>query len=153
MSGINRKGLPGAGADAWQMVQFLTEVTAFTGRLTRMVENYAREVCDDGICGSWVARQGNRTLLIRKSGKGYRAVLCDTSRLYKVIEREFDVVIYRGKLCLSHCGVALQGEYVLLNQTSTELTFGSYGVFDTEESSLAYPAYDDWAVMDYECDE
>lgn len=153
MSGTNRKGLPGAGADAWQVVQFLTEVTTFTERLTGMIESYAREVVNDGICGSWIARQGNRTLLIRKAGKGYRAVLCDTSRLYKVIEREFDVMTYRGKLCLSHYGVALHGEYVSPSQTLTELSFGSYGIFDTEESSLAYPAYDDWAIMDYECDE
>lgn len=44
----------------------------------------AASLCDetqnDRICGSWIAREGNRGLLIRKQGTGYTALLCDTSR-------------------------------------------------------------------------
>ena len=55
----------------------------FVDRVTSLCE----ETLNDRICGSWIAHEGNRNLLIRKQGSGYTALLCDTSRCYKQIER------------------------------------------------------------------
>lgn len=130
MSGTGKIRIPRKGDGALAVVEFLSEVTAFTEMLTVMIEKYNREVINDSVCGSWVAREGNRSLLIRKSMRGYQATLCDTSRLYKVFEREFDIVTYRGGLRIAEHGMTLQGESVSLNGRFDELSFGSYGIFD-----------------------
>ena len=108
-----------------------------------MFVDTAASLCDetqnDRICGSWIAREGNRGLLIRKQGAGYTALLCDTSRCYKQIERELNVsVISRGtelKITGEDEGSPGSEQFCYDSHTGL-LRAGTLGLFEAEDEVL-----------------
>ena len=100
----------------------------------------AASLCDetqnDRICGSWIAREGNRGLLIRKQGTGYTALLCDTSRCYKQIERELYVVFRRGRLTVLADDGSPGSEQFCYDSHTGLLRAGTLGLFEAEDKVL-----------------
>ena len=100
----------------------------------------AASLCDetrnDRICGSWIAREGNRGLLIRKQGTGYTALLCDTSRCYKQIERALYVVFRRGRLTVLADDGSPGNEQFCYDSHTGLLRAGTLGLFEAEDEVL-----------------
>ena len=90
----------------------------------------------DRICGSWIALGGNYCLSIRKSAEGYAAMLCDNTRLYKVIVREVTVWLANGTLLIPGLSDGQTPQTVSYFPRYERLRFGEYGVFESEEAVL-----------------
>lgn len=104
----------------------------FVDRVTSLCE----ETLNDRICGSWIAHEGNRNLLIRKQGSGYTALLCDTSRCYKQIERELYVVFRRGCLTVLSDDGSSGNELFTYDSHTGLLKAGTLGLFEAEDEVL-----------------
>ena len=105
-----------------------------------MFVDTAASLCDetrnDRICGSWIAREGNRGLLIRKQGTGYTALLCDTSRCYKQIERELYVVFRHGRLTVLADDGSPGSEQFCYDSHTWLVIAGTLGLFEGEDEVL-----------------
>ena len=88
----------------------------------------AASLCDetqnDRICGSWIARAG------------YTALLCDTSRCYKQIERELYVVFRRGRLTVLADDGSPGSEQFCYDSHTGLLRAGTLGLFEAEDEVL-----------------
>lgn len=90
----------------------------------------------DTICGSWMAEETPRSLLIRKQGNVYMLLLCDLSRCYKSIIRELMAVPSGRKLLLYEDAQEEPVGEVVYQPESDTLTCGSYGQFRAEDRIL-----------------
>lgn len=90
----------------------------------------------DRICGSWVGQDGNYCLTIRKCGEGYSAMLCDNTRLYKVIVREVMLHVSGVMIIIPGQSDDETPQTVFYQSRQNRLRFGEYGVFEAEEAVL-----------------
>ena len=90
----------------------------------------------DRICGSWVGLNGNYCPTIRKCGEGYSAMLCDNTRLYKVIVREVVLHVSGGMIIVPGQSDDETPQTVFYQSRQNRLRFGEYGVFESEEAVL-----------------
>lgn len=88
------------------------------------------------ICGSWIGLDGNYCLLIRKSGNGYAAMLCDNSRLYKIIVMETELEYNDGILSIPGRDETSPSQAIGYRARHDRLRFGEYGLFEPEEVVL-----------------
>ena len=104
------------------------------------------EVEADRICGSWVHTDGIYALMVRKCDKGYSAMLCNNSPLFKTIAGEFQVAAVEGTLFIvseaTDCA-----DTVSYNPRRELLHFGRYGEFQPEETVLRHAAADQMFAM------
>lgn len=90
----------------------------------------------DRICGSWIGLSGNYSLTIRKQGGGYAAMLCDNTRLYKMIVLETPIELSDGALLIPEREAGGTPQKVVYQHRRVRLHFGEYGVFESEEAVL-----------------
>ena len=123
---------PGMEATLERLTEWNGRLTEFIGGVRRMMDRRRY----DGICGSWIAVEGSRSLLVRKTGTGYLLLLCDMTHCYKTILREMEALPQADRLLLLD-GVrdTFQGE-VVYDPAASTLRCGSYGVFRSEEAIL-----------------
>ena len=74
--------------------------------------------------------------MIRKQGTGYTALLCDTSRCYKQIERELYVVFRRGRLTVLADDGSPGSEQFCYDSHTGLLRAGTLGLFEAEDEVL-----------------
>ena len=127
-----RSVVPGMETTLEKLADWNGRLSGFIGGVRRMLDQRRY----DGICGSWIAVEGSRSLLIRKTAAGYLLLLCDTTHCYKTILREMEAIPQAERLLLLDGDPdTFQGE-VVYDPTASPLRCGSYGVFRSEEAIL-----------------
>ncbi|MCD8273647.1 MAG: hypothetical protein LUC96_01455 [Alistipes sp.] len=102
------------------------------GQFLTAVERLAVQAQYQAVCGSWIAMDGGRTLLIRCIGEAFTLLLCDDSHCYKTIEREMTAAIQGRRLTITSEG---PGGDISLGKDGL-LRCGAYGTFRSEEDVL-----------------
>ena len=102
------------------------------GQFLTAVERLAVQAQYQAVCGSWIAMDGSRTLLIRCIGETFTLLLCDDSHCYKTIEREMTAAIQGRRLTITSEG---PGGDISLGKDGL-LRCGAYGTFRSEEDVL-----------------
>lgn len=127
-----RSVVPGMETTLEKLADWNGRLTEFIGGVRRMMDRRRY----DGICGSWIAVEGSRSLLVRKTGTGYLLLLCDMTHCYKTILREMEALPQADRLLLLDGDRdTFQGE-VVYDPAASTLRCGSYGVFRSEEAIL-----------------
>ncbi|MCD7969107.1 MAG: DUF3876 domain-containing protein [Alistipes sp.] len=114
----------------------LKETAQLISNTLNGIGEYISESFFDSICGSWIAEDGQINLLIRKSSKGFQAVVCNTSKNYKVVEKTLGIEFRKNKLVLTHAAGVPTGEYAEYDQAKDILYFGHMGAFVPECTQL-----------------
>ena len=91
-----------------------------------------REQLDaDRICGSWLATEGQLSVIVRRLGPGtWRAVVFDHTLCYKRVVQEAVITLRRHRLWRG----ADDGNRVIYDAVSDTLTIGCYGRFAPEDT-------------------
>ena len=106
------------------------EIKART-EIVRALADMEEQLDADRICGSWLATEGQLSVIVRRLGPGtWRAVVFDHTLCYKRVVQEGLVTLRRHRLWLGADG----GNQVIYDAASDTLTIGCYGRFAPEDT-------------------
>lgn len=106
------------------------EIKART-EIVRVLADMEEQLDADRICGSWLATEGQLSVIVRRLGPGtWRAVVFDHTLCYKRVVQEAVITLRRHRLWLG----ADDGNRVIYDAVSDTLTIGCYGRFAPEDT-------------------
>lgn len=106
------------------------EIKART-EIVRALADMEEQLDADRICGSWLATEGQLSVIVRRLGPGtWRAVVFDHTLCYKRVVQEAVITLRRHRLWLG----ADDGNRVIYDAVSDTLTIGCYGRFAPEDT-------------------
>lgn len=106
------------------------EIKART-EIVRVLADMEEQLDADRICGSWLATEGQLSVIVRRLGSGtWRAVVFDHTLCYKRVVQEAVITLRRHRLWLG----ADDGNRVIYDVVSDTLTIGCYGRFAPEDT-------------------
>lgn len=106
------------------------EIKART-EIVRVLADMEEQLDADRICGSWLATEGQLSVIVRRLGPGtWRAVVFDHTLCYKRVVQEAVITLRRHRLWLG----SDDGNRVIYDAVSDTLTIGCYGRFAPEDT-------------------